>query len=214
MFQVLLWVATIATWGTHGACQQQTLPGMAWPPADRTAGPDKTDRHSDTLHPQPTQYCSPAEQPITHACAAGQALHITHARSKVPHNSAHVQSLSTTHTHMPHCLHWQVQTAAALLVTPHTHAHAPQYTVAAAATALRSELHQLLSCVANLLQVGYASKLDHGWGPTHGHDGIWSRRQQVLPHHVLVDEAAAVLPVLRGPVEQAWNRRQSVWSGR
>jgi hypothetical protein len=164
---------------SHLHAKAANTPGTAWQPAERTTGPDQTDTHSITLRPPLNQYCSPAEQPITLTGVAGQGPGSTHAAARILHPKHTCTPVNHSHT----CTSDNASRCTALLL-------------------LHSELNQLLSCVANLLQVGYASKLDHGWGPTHGHNGIWARRQQVLPHHVFVDEATAVLPVLRGPTAQ------------
>lgn len=49
--------------------------------------------------------------------------------------------------------------------------------------------------VAHPVQVGVAGKLDHGRRATHQDQGVLAGRGQVVPHHVLADEALAVLPV-------------------
>jgi len=77
---------------SHLHAKAANTPGTAWPPAERTTGPDKTDTHSETLHPPLTQYCSPAEQPITLTGVAGQghAARMPLQRSSPP--PAHVHS--------------------------------------------------------------------------------------------------------------------------
>lgn len=49
--------------------------------------------------------------------------------------------------------------------------------------------------VAHAVQVGVAGELDHGRGSAHQDEGVVAGGRQVFPHHVLADEALAVLPV-------------------
>lgn len=49
--------------------------------------------------------------------------------------------------------------------------------------------------VAHFVQVGVAGKLDHGWRSTHQDERVITRRGQMVPHHVFIDEALAVLPL-------------------
>lgn len=49
--------------------------------------------------------------------------------------------------------------------------------------------------VAHFVQVGVASKLDHGWRTTHQDECVVSRGRKAVTHHVLTDEPLAVLPV-------------------
>ncbi len=49
--------------------------------------------------------------------------------------------------------------------------------------------------VANFVQVGVAGELDHRRRPAHEDERVVTGRRQVFPHHFLIDEAFAVLPV-------------------
>lgn len=55
--------------------------------------------------------------------------------------------------------------------------------------------------VAHFVQVGVAGELDHWRRATHQDEGVVAGGRQVFPHHVLTDEALAVLPV--------WNTEKS-----
>lgn len=48
--------------------------------------------------------------------------------------------------------------------------------------------------VAHFVQVGVAGELDHGRRSAHEDEAVVGRGWEVIPHHVLVDEALAVLP--------------------
>lgn len=49
--------------------------------------------------------------------------------------------------------------------------------------------------VADFVQVWVAGELDHGRRSAHEDEGVVAGRRQVVPDHVLADEALAVLPV-------------------
>lgn len=49
--------------------------------------------------------------------------------------------------------------------------------------------------MADFVQVGVAGELDHRWRSTHDDERVIAGGRQVVPHHVLVDEPLAVLPV-------------------
>lgn len=57
---------------------------------------------------------------------------------------------------------------------------------------LESHIHVLR--VVQLFQIGQASKLDHGRGPTHQDLGGRPRGRKVLLDHVTIDEPRAVRP--------------------
>lgn len=61
----------------------------------------------------------------------------------------------------------------------------------------RLEGESVAAGVAHAVQVGVAGKLDHGRRSTHQDEGVLTRGRQVVPHHVLTDEALAVVPVCR-----------------
>jgi len=48
--------------------------------------------------------------------------------------------------------------------------------------------------VVQLDQVGETGKVDHGWGAAHQDEGVIARGRKVGLDHLIVDEAAAVLP--------------------
>lgn len=58
----------------------------------------------------------------------------------------------------------------------------------------RLEGESSLGAVTHFVQVWVTGELDHRWGATHEDEGVVTRGGQVLPHHVLVNEAFAVLP--------------------
>lgn len=51
--------------------------------------------------------------------------------------------------------------------------------------------------VAHTLQVWQTGKLDHGWRSTHQYQRLLPRRWKVVPDHLLIHEALAVVPVCR-----------------
>lgn len=48
--------------------------------------------------------------------------------------------------------------------------------------------------MANFVQVGIAGKLDHGWRTAHEDKCVIARGRKLVAHHLLADEALAVLP--------------------
>lgn len=177
----------LLTGSKQSSCRALACPGSTH--SRKACPPDECTAGPEQTH----RHSSPSTNPALNSSAAKTLL--TQVRQEVPVQHACKADMLPCSVHM-HCRR------------SHTRTHTtPQH------RQRRSELHQLLSCVANLLQVGYAGKLDHGWGPTHCHDGIRPCRQQVLPHHVLVDEAAAVLPVLRRPEGHKHTRdtEQTAW---
>lgn len=48
--------------------------------------------------------------------------------------------------------------------------------------------------VTHFVQVGVAGELDHRRRAAHEDEGVVAGGRQVFPHHVLADEALAVLP--------------------
>ena len=72
-----------------------------------------------------------------------------------------------------------------------------QGTVRAGSRARPSEGKAALLRVAHAVQVGQAGILDHGWGSAHQHQRflLWGR--QVVPDHLLIHEALAVVPGCR-----------------
>lgn len=51
--------------------------------------------------------------------------------------------------------------------------------------------------VAHTLQVWQTGKLDHGWRSTHQYQRLLPGRWEVVPDHLLIHEALAVVPVCR-----------------
>lgn len=48
--------------------------------------------------------------------------------------------------------------------------------------------------MAHFVQVGVAGKLDHGWRTTHEDECVFIGGRKAVKHHMLTDEALAVLP--------------------
>lgn len=57
-----------------------------------------------------------------------------------------------------------------------------------------SEGEAALLGVAHEVQVGQAGVLDHGWGATHQHQRLLLWGRKVVPDHLLIHEALAVVP--------------------
>lgn len=52
--------------------------------------------------------------------------------------------------------------------------------------------------MAHTLQVWQTGKLDHWWGSTHQYQRLLPRSWKVVPDHLLIHEALAIVPGIRG----------------